>query len=63
MFAAHELKLDRHEYIAQVVTHPLNSAVLHVDDTILRFVGGDKQAVVEAAAEVERRAREHLAGI
>ncbi len=61
--ALYELKLALHEYIAQVVTQPLNSAVLHVDDTVLLFVGVDKQAVFEAAAEVERRARGNLAHI
>ncbi len=38
VLAVYQLTLALHEYITQVLTRPLNSAVLHVHDTTLRFV-------------------------
>ncbi len=52
-FAVYELKLAVHEYITEVVTHPLNCAVLRVDDTVLRFAGSSFHEIIDAAVSVE----------
>ncbi len=40
--------------------HPLITCILHVDDSVLRFVGKTVEEVVEAAVDTEQRVRRHL---
>ena len=62
-FAVYELKLVLFQYITEVACHPLNTAILHVDDSVIRFTGESIEEVVAAAIDTEERVKKHLAVI